>query len=72
MITADELFFKGRLLSFKDAGGGSVAGQKTTLRYELLAMMTPPMFRSGRTRLQYGLLTLKGSCNEHFKYVHFV
>ncbi|KAL8251087.1 hypothetical protein R6Q59_034780 [Mikania micrantha] len=37
MMTADELFFKGRLLPFKDAGGGSVSGQKTTLRDELLA-----------------------------------
>ncbi|KAL8206020.1 hypothetical protein R6Q57_009571 [Mikania cordata] len=51
MMTADKLFFKGHLLPFKDAGGGSVAGQKTTLRDERLAMMTPPMFRSGRTRL---------------------
>ncbi|KAL8226553.1 hypothetical protein R6Q57_016385 [Mikania cordata] len=37
MMTADKLFFKGRLLPFKDAGGGSVAGQKTTLYDELLA-----------------------------------
>ncbi|XP_071709965.1 uncharacterized protein [Rutidosis leptorrhynchoides] len=38
MMTADELFFKGRLLPFKDAGGpGPVIGQKTTLRDELLA-----------------------------------
>ncbi|KVH92536.1 hypothetical protein Ccrd_005425, partial [Cynara cardunculus var. scolymus] len=33
MMTADELFFKGRLLPFKDAA----IGQKTTLREELLA-----------------------------------
>ncbi|KAI3785060.1 hypothetical protein L1987_44171 [Smallanthus sonchifolius] len=37
MMTADELFFKGRLLPFKDAAAGSVVGQKTTLRDELLA-----------------------------------
>ncbi|KAK9067065.1 hypothetical protein SSX86_014389 [Deinandra increscens subsp. villosa] len=37
MMTADELFFKGRLLPFKDAAAGSVIGQKTTLREELLA-----------------------------------
>ncbi|KAL9998790.1 hypothetical protein Hdeb2414_s0016g00472711 [Helianthus debilis subsp. tardiflorus] len=35
--TADELFFKGRLLPFKDAASGAVVGQKTTLRDELLA-----------------------------------
>ncbi|KAI3669839.1 hypothetical protein L6452_41268 [Arctium lappa] len=34
MMTADELFFKGRLLPFKDA---AVVGTKTTLREELLA-----------------------------------
>ncbi|GJY74297.1 hypothetical protein Tco_0478728 [Tanacetum coccineum] len=40
MMPADELFFKGRLLPFKDSAGnasGSVVGQKTTLRDELLA-----------------------------------
>ncbi|KAI3726279.1 hypothetical protein L1987_66076 [Smallanthus sonchifolius] len=37
MMTADELFFKGRLLPFKDAAAGSGVGQKTTLRDELLA-----------------------------------
>ncbi|KAL4582303.1 hypothetical protein LXL04_006850 [Taraxacum kok-saghyz] len=37
MMTADELFFKGRLLPYKDSGGGSSIGQKTTLRDELLA-----------------------------------
>lgn len=36
-MTADELFFKGRLLPFKDSAAGSVIGQKTTLRDELLA-----------------------------------
>nr|XP_043618543.1 uncharacterized protein LOC122590280 [Erigeron canadensis] len=39
MMTADELFFKGRLLPFKNnvSNAGSVVGQKTTLRDELLA-----------------------------------
>nr|GEZ35934.1 hypothetical protein [Tanacetum cinerariifolium] len=40
MMPADELFFKGRLLPFKESAGnasGSVVGQKTTLRDELLA-----------------------------------
>ncbi|KAK1433054.1 hypothetical protein QVD17_09960 [Tagetes erecta] len=35
MMTADELFFKGRLLPFKDVASGSV--KTTTLRDELLA-----------------------------------
>ncbi|CAH1421086.1 unnamed protein product [Lactuca virosa] len=37
MMPADELFFKGRLLPFKDSAAGSGIGQKTTLRDELLA-----------------------------------
>ncbi|XP_076901206.1 uncharacterized protein LOC143555560 [Bidens hawaiensis] len=37
MMTADELFFKGRLLPFKDNNSSNAVGQKTTLRDELLA-----------------------------------